>query len=132
MEPENKALPEPVQRPSDKFCTDCMKTKGFAITVPLTILAITIGIAMIFGIVTVEMKWVLFAMFWGFCMFLTGFTYAGSLKCLKIYCTPSSADYKDPGAVVLFAILLVVAVLGTVVIVQQMPLNYEWMTGRDF
>lgn len=106
------------------YCYDCLKTKGFAITMPIIIIFAVMTAITVTGIL--NFNWLIFIVGWGTIFFLTFGTFVLSVWCLKEYCKIKGTYYKDPTTIAVFGAFTIVGIVVSIFIAFYFPENIEW------
>jgi hypothetical protein len=120
VEKKEKEFSEPPE-----LCIDCLKTKGFGITLPIIIFAIIVAGTAILQVH--DIKWYFYWLFWGIWIFATGITFYVAGKLLICYCTKNTNDYRDPALIFIFGLMIIIGFVASFVIIANMPSNFEWV-----
>lgn len=111
----------------DKICYDCLKTKGFGISMPIIIGITLLTITGIFEMYTAV--YIALYVFWGLIFAIVLLTIKGAHYSLREYCKVNGENYKDVCVIAVFTVLTVVAILAIVIIAVMLPGNVEWWTS---
>jgi hypothetical protein len=108
-----------------EFCSDCIKTKGFKITVACITFILIVATSAILG--AHELRWYIFWVFWGVWITLTGLILSGSLMYIKSYCTKNTNYYKNNETLFKFATYFSISSVAILIIIATMPSNFVWV-----
>jgi len=111
------------------YCTDCLKTKGFGIAMPIIIISAIVTVL----VATAELDsiWGFFIGGWALIFFLT----IGSLiiggYCLSKYCKINDEDYKEPFVIGLFMLFTTIGIVVSILIIITLPENVEYWFSEN-